>query len=264
MAEKRMISKSISISEKVNTLPDIFDMLLFTWIIPHTDDFGRLTGSPAKVKALVVPMLDKTIKDVERAIQSLHDAGLLIWYEVGSDKYIQIVNFDNHQQGLHKRTKSKFPEPPSNHNDIPGLSRNFPEFPSEQNRTEENRTEEKGTEGGVSDSDKVMALVNKYNLICKGIFQLEEICSYLGEFDFEVVESAIKQSEGKNVAYAMSILDRLRREGKTKKESLVKLEVVSKKDKLKEKEISYQQHLMNLQKENENRNEFTNGEAVNL
>ena len=221
MAEKRMISKSISISEKVNMLPDVFDMLLFTWIIPHTDDFGRLTGSPAKVKALVVPMLDKSIRDIERSLQNLHDAGLIIWYQVDKDRYIQVVNFDGHQQGLHKRTRSKLPDPPDNNIDFPGTSGNFLNLPSELNRTEGNRTEENGTEGnGVSPSQNILKLINKYKIECKGAFQLEQICAYIGIFDIEVIESAIKQSENKNVPYAISILERLKTEGKTGKESL--------------------------------------------
>ncbi|MEV2910786.1 hypothetical protein ABNF65_19775 [Paenibacillus larvae] len=132
MAEKRMISKVISISEKVNMLPDIFDMLLFTWMIPHTDDFGRMVGSPAKVKALVVPMLDKTVRNVEEALGRLAAAGLILWYEAEGEKIIQILNFEKHQQGLHKRTKSKFPDY------ISDDSGNFRGIPSEQNRREEN------------------------------------------------------------------------------------------------------------------------------
>ncbi|SPY16938.1 putative prophage replication protein O [Paenibacillus polymyxa] len=143
MAEKRMISKVISISEKVNELPDIFDMLLFTWMIPHTDDFGRLAGSPAKVKALVVPMLDKLVSDVKESLHRLQSAGLIEWYEADGQKVVQVVNFEAHQQGLHKRTRSKFPDPPL---DFPGSSGNFPNIPLEENRREENRTEQKGRE----------------------------------------------------------------------------------------------------------------------
>ncbi|WP_433943497.1 DnaD domain protein [Paenibacillus sp. SN-8-1] len=141
MAEKRMISKVISISEKVNELPDIFDMLLFTWMIPHTDDFGRLAGSPAKIKALVVPMLDKGKAEIEASLQRLNDKGLINWYEVDGEKVVQITQFEKHQQGLHKRTKSKFPE-------LPGNSENVQEFPSEGKGTEEKGTEkeEKGRE----------------------------------------------------------------------------------------------------------------------
>ncbi|MEW8985568.1 MAG: hypothetical protein AB2401_00855 [Bacillus sp. (in: firmicutes)] len=140
MAEKRMLSKVISISEKVNELPDVFDMLLFTWMIPHTDDFGRMVGSPAKVKALVVPLQSKDISEIKASLSRLHAAELIAWYEVDGERFIQILNFDKHQQGLHKRTKSKFPEY------IPGDSGKFPRIPSEQNRTELNRRELKRTE----------------------------------------------------------------------------------------------------------------------
>ncbi|WP_348623657.1 DnaD domain protein [Paenibacillus peoriae] len=157
MAEKRMISKVISISEKVNDLPDVFDMLLFTWMIPHTDDFGRLAGSPAKVKALVVPMLDKLVADVKESLQRLESAGLIDWYEADGQKVVQIVNFEDHQQGLHKRTRSKFPDPPANNDDIfadfPGTSGNFPKIPLEGKGTEGNRTEEKGREQISPDGD---------------------------------------------------------------------------------------------------------------
>ncbi|MGK5512267.1 DnaD domain-containing protein [Brevibacillus formosus] len=154
MAERRMISKSISVSERVNGLSDTFHMLLFTWMVPHADDFGRLFGSPMKIKALVVPMLDKTIKDVEEALSSLHREGLIQWYEIGGDQFIQIDKFDRHQTGLHKRTKSKFPEPPGN-------SGNFPEIPFEEKRTEENRTEGKGREVEEKGSEKSPAATDE-------------------------------------------------------------------------------------------------------
>lgn len=163
MAERRMVSKVISLSEKVNSL-SLFGRLLYTWMIPHADDFGRLPGSPAKVRVLVVPFCDETIRDVENELADMNRIGIIRWYEVDGERFIQIVNFENHQQGLHKRTKSKFPEPPEgkppetppkqeasepseDHNsesfqNIPGNSREFP-----LNRTELNRTEQKGTEG---------------------------------------------------------------------------------------------------------------------
>ena len=133
MAERRMISKVISISEKVNSL-SLFGRLLYTWMIPHADDFGRLPGSPAKVRALVVPMADETVKDVEEALSDMHKRGLIIWYEVNGEKFIQITNFEKHQQGLHKRTKSKFPDPPDDFREFPGNSEEFP-LEVEENRT---------------------------------------------------------------------------------------------------------------------------------
>lgn len=234
MAEKRMISKSISISEKVNLLPDIFDMLLFTWLIPHTDDFGRLTGSPAKVKALVVPMLDKTIKDIESSLIRLHEAELILWYEIERDKYIEVIKSDKHQQGLHKRTKSKYPDPipgsSGKFREIPGSSGKFQEIPPELNRTELNRTEEKGTEQNYDEvsvptfdnphKTKILEWIKQYQ-IEYNFKQYDDLCSYIGMVDIEVIEDAIKTASGKHVPYAVSVLKRLIKEGKTTKESIL-------------------------------------------
>ena len=49
-----MIAKSISVSDETNALSD-FAALLCTWLIPHTDDYGVIPGSPGRIKALVVP-----------------------------------------------------------------------------------------------------------------------------------------------------------------------------------------------------------------
>lgn len=228
MAEKRMISKVISISEKVNMLPDIFDMLLFTWIIPHTDDFGRLAGSPAKVKALVVPMLDKSIKEVGDSIQRLHDQGLIHWYEVDGEKVIQVTNFEKHQQGLHKRTRSKFPDPPDKSNEIrniPGNSGNFPTFPPEGKGTEQKGTEENGREeeGKGTESpppsdpikDSFLKLTNEHS-VKTTLFGLDQIYSYIGVVDTEVIETAIKKAAGKHINYAVNTLQGWVSEGKTK------------------------------------------------
>lgn len=108
MANRRMISKSISISTKVNSISD-FAALLFTWMIPHTDDYGVLEGSPGTVKALVIPRRKQTEKQVAEALGELQRVGLIWWYYHNEHQYVQFVNFDEHQDGLHKRTKSKYP-----------------------------------------------------------------------------------------------------------------------------------------------------------
>lgn len=138
MANRRMINKSISISLQVNRLSD-FAKLLFTWMIPHADDFGRLSGEPEVVKALVVPMMKQTSKDVAKALQEMVDVGLIYWYKVDNEQVVQLIKFEEHQTGLNKRTRSKFPGPPEMSNgEIPGNSEKFP-----SNRTEQNLTEQK-------------------------------------------------------------------------------------------------------------------------
>lgn len=211
MAEKRMLSKVISSSEKVNDLPDFFCMLLYTWMIPHADDFGRLVGSPRKIKAVVVPMMEHVTSDqVDKALFELDKSRLIQWYEVDGSKYIQIVDFDEHQSGLHKRTKSKFPEPPLHTINVPGNSGKVQNIPlelnrTEQNRTEENRTEQNGTEG--SGESAILKFINESGLKCRGAFELDQVTAYLGVMDVELIIEALKRSEqaGK-VVYALAIL----------------------------------------------------------
>lgn len=226
MAEKRMVSKVISISKKVNLkLNSNFSRLLYTWMIPHTDDYGRMTGCPHQIKALVVPMLSEGWEEVEGALESMQAAGLIIWYEVNDDQYIQIANFETHQSGLHKRTTPKIPEPPE-------VSRKFPEIPHQGKGREGNRTEEKGTETEgkgrefpAPDSnphkDYIHKLVNEYKIQNYTHYELDVLNSYIGMVDIEVIEAAIKKGAGKeHINYVINTLKGMIKDGKTKKEHL--------------------------------------------
>jgi len=200
MAERRMISKSISISERVNSM-SLFARLLFTWMIPHTDDFGRMTGSPMKVKALVVPMADETKEDVERALTEMVEQDLIDWYVVDGKKYIQIKNFDKHQTGLNKRTKSKYPDPKDgtpvigsgNFREVPGNSEKVPEIPLEQNRTEQNRTEQNSTEqiddvddSSLSETQKALQKIEHHFIMRRGVGTM------LSSKDMECMQELLK------------------------------------------------------------------------
>lgn len=133
MATGRMLRKQISLSEQVNDL-SLKAALLYTWMLAHADDYGRMHGSPRRVKAEVVPMRgDIADFDVLGCLQEMRDAGLITCYEVEDEPYLQFPSWERHQAGLHKRTESKFPPPP----EFPGTSRNLP-----PNRTEQNRTEQ--------------------------------------------------------------------------------------------------------------------------
>lgn len=163
MASGRILKTQISLSEQVNDLP-LDAALLFTWMIPHADDFGRMCGSARKIKAQVVPMRDDfSAASVERCLLEMRAAQLIDRYEVSGELYIQFPRWEEHQSGLHKRTKSKIPDPPASEDsaplpESPGISRNFPEFPSEQNRTEQEengkRTELEAASAGAPTQTK--------------------------------------------------------------------------------------------------------------
>lgn len=138
MARGRMLSKSLSTSEKFASVGGHlveFCHALYPLLIPHTDDFGRLQGDPFTVKHQCYPASKRTLDDFADALLELHRVELIRWYVVAGKRYIQIEQFEPHQMGLHKRTRSRFPE-------IPGSSGKVPDIPSEEKRREEKGREE--------------------------------------------------------------------------------------------------------------------------
>lgn len=122
MANQRMISRSISTSKKLTKLYDAhkterdpsFPLLLFTWLQPHVDDFGRYDSDPFTIKYNIVPTLeDKSVEDISIALGWLEEEKLIFRYTINGDVILQVINFDEHQRGLNKRTKSKYPDPPN-------------------------------------------------------------------------------------------------------------------------------------------------------
>lgn len=91
-----MISKSISTSTRLSEVSN-FAKLLFTWIIPHCDDFGHLDANPKIVKAIVIPLLDETSEHVGAALQELEMKKLIRFYDSGGRKYLEIDKWDDHQ-----------------------------------------------------------------------------------------------------------------------------------------------------------------------
>ena len=127
MAERRTLWKKISLSEQVNEMSE-FAQLLFTWMIPHTNDYGIIQGTPRQIKAMVIPMSNRPHEDFEKALFEMKDNGLIYIYSADDKTYVQFVKFEQHQDGLHKRTKSKYPTYAEiNKKEIPGNSGNIPE-----------------------------------------------------------------------------------------------------------------------------------------
>lgn len=122
-----MISKSLSTSQRFASLADAgelgeFCQGLYMLIVAHADDFGRLQGDPFTVKHLCHPSAKRDEKAFSTALEVLDRARLVEWYEVAGRRYLQVVDFEQHQSGLHKRTKSKFPKCQGKN----GNSRKFP------------------------------------------------------------------------------------------------------------------------------------------
>ncbi len=107
MARGRMLSKHISLDEKVNALSDDTCRLLFTWMIPHLDVDGRQYGEPGVFKSVVAPRLNISIKRVEKYLKEMESLGLIVRYSVNGNSYLFAPNFEKHQLGLRKERESQ-------------------------------------------------------------------------------------------------------------------------------------------------------------
>jgi len=153
VARGRMLSKSLSTSERRAKLHEVFGppcpqcggsvaefaQALYPLLVAHADDFGREAGDLFTVKHAIDPSSPRGLQQFQLALKALEVVRLIQWYEADGRTVIQIIAFEEHQTGLHKRTQSKFPE-------APGTSEKFPSNRTELNRTELKGTEPKGTE----------------------------------------------------------------------------------------------------------------------
>lgn len=96
MAERRMLAKTISTSRKINKLSDRA-ALIYTWMIPHTDDFGHLEGDPVSIRAKVVPMRNIDLLEIEKDLKEMENCDVIKSYQIGEEMYIEITNFDSFQ-----------------------------------------------------------------------------------------------------------------------------------------------------------------------
>jgi hypothetical protein len=102
MAQARMLHKKISISGDVNKL-SLPAKLLFTWMIPHADDEGRLAGNPNLVRATVVPLGKWSLTTIKKLIIEIKNQGLIYYWEENKDYFIEFVNWNRYQAIRKKR-----------------------------------------------------------------------------------------------------------------------------------------------------------------
>lgn len=151
MAKGRMISRSLfTSSKKFDRLRYVGDFdfvrLLYIALVVNADDFGREPGDAFTVTNAVFPVSRRSEDEVEKALYYLDNAHLIHRYAVDGKEFLQVVDFEEHQQGLHKRTASKCPEPPPN---SPGSGRDTPGNSGEHSETDGSENiEQKELSGG--------------------------------------------------------------------------------------------------------------------
>jgi hypothetical protein len=115
MAKARMLHKKISVSVQINklTLPA---RLLFTWMIPHADDEGKLKGDIEFIKAMVVPMTKWSTKKIKNYLMEIKDQGLIYYWQENNEWFIEFIKWKEHQYIQKDRFKSS--DLPSFHKEV--------------------------------------------------------------------------------------------------------------------------------------------------
>lgn len=98
--------------------------ILFAGLWCLADRAGRLEDRPKRIRAEVLPYDDGSVDDM---LNELHKAGFVLRYQVGDDRFIQVLNFAKHQNPHHREVKSTIPAPempdcPINDQGKPGAS----------------------------------------------------------------------------------------------------------------------------------------------
>lgn len=127
MANRRMLSRRVSQSKKVNTL-SLKSQIIWTWMFPFLDDYGCYTSDSEDIKTEVFPKNKRiSIRDIARSLKELHSAGLIHTYKVDDKPYLQYVKFEDFQTFRADRTRqSEYPKYngiPLATSDIPKLSK---------------------------------------------------------------------------------------------------------------------------------------------
>lgn len=132
MARGRLISKTLGTASKrfvalARALGPLgeFGQALYPLLIANTDDFGRHDGDSFTVKHSVWPTSPRPDEDFETALEAMAHVGLIVRYEADGRMCLQVCHFEEHQPGLHKRTASRFPEPPGNSGKVPEIPSEF-------------------------------------------------------------------------------------------------------------------------------------------
>lgn len=112
MAEGRMVKKEIAKSRKIAALKNEKARSLYFMIYPHVDVEGRHSADPYDIKAECVPLFNWNISSISRALEDLHEGGLIVLYKVDNKAYLEIVRFKDFQRiDINKEAVSKIPAP---------------------------------------------------------------------------------------------------------------------------------------------------------
>lgn len=119
MSRGRFISKRIGKSDKVSDVRTMHARFLYVICYTNVDVEGRCTANPIdiyddflghKMRKKYSPLR------IQEYLENLHDVGLIILYEAKGKRFMEFVDFHEHQIGLRKdrEAPSFIPAPPKN------------------------------------------------------------------------------------------------------------------------------------------------------
>lgn len=149
MARIRTIKPSFFESEDVAALP-FRARLLWIGLWTQCDDAGRTKDNVRLIKARIWPLDPVNLADIEEDLTTLADHGRIVRYEVDGRRYLEVVNFGDHQT-INRPTPSKLPAPPSTGNG------SYPQVSTHGALTEDSHQEGKGKEGKGRGRENVSA-----------------------------------------------------------------------------------------------------------
>lgn len=82
--------------------------LLFAGLWTLADREGRLEDRPKRIRAEILPYDDG---GVDEMLDELHQSGFILRYQVGNERFIQVLNFTKHQNPHCREQESMIPAP---------------------------------------------------------------------------------------------------------------------------------------------------------
>ena len=105
----RIIQESICSSDTINGLTPAAEITFYRLLV-CVDDYGRIDGRPAMLKAKLYPLRTKMREDQAAGYMDELEAAGLIWsYQIDNRKYYQVTKWEEYQRVRNKRSKCPAP-----------------------------------------------------------------------------------------------------------------------------------------------------------
>lgn len=113
MARMRSLKPEFWLDRKLARLLTRDERMLYMGLWNQADEWGRAQGDPRVVRGQIFPYEDDlTLAVIEKMLRSLHEAGVVVMYEVDGDPYLFLPKLAEHQRLEPHKVESRHPAPP--------------------------------------------------------------------------------------------------------------------------------------------------------